>query len=69
MGDHFEVITKSGVHYGLGKRCNRVTYDNDHYCIFKHINDDGNSYDTLALIPHSNIETILNVEDEDGEDL
>ena len=68
MDRHFEVVTKSGVHYAFGNSCNNIEYEDSHLCFFRHEYDDRKEYITLAAIPYSNIEVILNVEG-DGEDL
>lgn len=61
MNKHFELVTKSGVCYRFGRRCNRVNYDNEQICIFEHVIDDEH-FETLAVMPYSNIEIILNVD-------
>lgn len=59
MNECFIVELTDGTKLTFGKKCNRVEYDNDKYCIFKHVDSDQVSYETLAIIPHISIFSII----------
>lgn len=59
MNECFRVELTDGTILTFGKKCNRVEYDDDKYCIFKHVNLDQVSYVTLAIIPHISIFSII----------
>lgn len=60
MEGYFVVVTKNGKHYDFDGRCNKIDYHNEHLCVFKHIKEGKPVFETLALIPYSNIESIIN---------
>ena len=59
MNEYYKVKLTDGTTLTFGKKCNRVEYDDDKYCIFKHVNLDQVSYVTLAIIPHISIFSII----------
>lgn len=47
--------------FEMGKKCNRVDYNNEKFCRF--INDNGKDETTLMLIPYKNILLIERIEE------
>ena len=63
---NFIITTKDGHTLYFTKDCNHVDYSDPNYAIFSHnyVDDRNISYSkTLAIIPHSNIPSVINKEE------
>ena len=60
---YYIVITKSGDIYGMNKNCTSVSIDHEKYLVCK--NKKFGADKTLLLIPHSEVETIQLIEEDE----
>lgn len=59
MAEYFVVGLLNGITIDFDKRCNRVDYNNERYVIFRHYDSNNKVYETLGIVPHHSISTII----------
>lgn len=65
MKEYFKVRLTDGTVLDFDKKCDRVNYSCDNYVIFRETVDSSVSmYNTLAIIPHKSIFSIMRCEEE-----
>lgn len=65
--EYFKLKLTDGSILVFDKQCNSIDYSNSKYCICKHLIDE-RRYETLAIIPHSSVFSIIKMKETEIDD-